>query len=45
MEVDGDDVYRDFRAHEISDIDWNPIINDMADTLESAKKPFNEIWK
>lgn len=34
--VDGTELHRNFRAHEVSDIDWNPVINDMADTIDKS---------
>ena len=34
LNVDGAQVQRTFVAEEVEHIDWNPHINDMADTLD-----------
>lgn len=37
--VDGQSLVRKFRADEVAHIDWNPIINDMADTIVHGNEP------
>lgn len=36
--VNGQPLLRKFRAEDVSHIDWNPIINDMADTIARSKE-------
>ena len=39
LTVNGEQLARNFRAHELSDIKWDPIINDMADTIAKSQEP------
>ncbi len=42
LTVDGKNVLRKFRARDVEHINWNPVINSMADTMTSQS--FDEIW-
>jgi len=35
LTVDGTSVTRDYKAHEVEHIDWNPNIIDMADSISN----------
>lgn len=37
LTVNGQSLYRRFHTYNVSHIDWNPIVADMADTIEKAR--------
>lgn len=39
LTIDGQCVHRNFRTEDVAHIDWNPQINDMADTIAKSKEP------
>jgi hypothetical protein len=38
LTIDGKSVYRKFRTYAVSDIDWNPHINDMAESIAKSEE-------
>jgi hypothetical protein len=39
LNVDGEELYRDYNVESIDSVDWNDIILDMNDTLVESHKP------
>ena len=46
LSIDGDEIRRNYVVDDdMMEKDWNPVIEDMSDTILNKSKTFDEIWR